>query len=322
MTSEEAASTPGATPTITVDRVSRWFGNLVAVNDVSFKIFPGITALLGPNGAGKTTLLHMIAGLADPSDGELLVLGERVRRNPAIYRRIGVMSEHETVYDFLTGREFVEMNARLQGIDDLAAAVDDAIALVDLAGDQHRRMGGYSRGMRQRMRLAATLVHSPEVLLLDEPLSGTDPPQRLRFMEAMRGLVAQGRTIVISSHILEEVETLADRIILLTAGKVAATGEYRAIRQKLNERPYVVRVETDQPRVLGAGLMAIDAVVSVEVDEEGRLLVRSREVAELQRALPRVAHDKGVRVLRVEPLDDSLESVFEYLAQQQWTARG
>ena len=322
MTSEEAASTPGATPTITVDRVSRWFGNLVAVNDVSFKIFPGITALLGPNGAGKTTLLHMIAGLADPSDGELLVLGERVRRNPAIYRRIGVMSEHETVYDFPTGREFAEMNARLQGIDDLAAAVDDAIALVDLAGDQHRRMGGYSRGMRQRMRLAATLVHSPEVLLLDEPLSGTDPPQRLRFMEAMRGLVAQGRTIVISSHILEEVETLADRIILLTAGKVAATGEYRAIRQKLNERPYVVRVETDQPRVLGAGLMAIDAVVSVEVDEEGRLLVRSREVAELQRALPRVAHEKGVRVLRVEPLDDSLESVFEYLAQQQWKARG
>jgi ABC-2 type transport system ATP-binding protein len=193
---------------------------------------------------------------------------------------------------------------------------------VDLAGDQHRRMGGYSRGMRQRMRLAATLVHSPEVLLLDEPLSGTDPPQRLRFMEAMRGLVAQGRTIVISSHILEEVETLADRIILLTAGKVAATGEYRAIRQKLNERPYVVRVETDQPRVLGAGLMAIDAVVSVEVDEEGRLLVRSREVSELQRALPRVAHEKGVRVLRVEPLDDSLESVFEYLAQQQWKARG
>jgi ABC-2 type transport system ATP-binding protein len=322
VTSEEAASTPGATPTISVDRVSRWFGNLVAVNDVSFKIFPGITALLGPNGAGKTTLLHMIAGLADPSDGELLVLGEPVRRNPAIYRRIGVMSEHETVYDFLTGREFVEMNARPQGVDDLAAAVDDAIALVDLAGDQHRRMGGYSRGMRQRMRLAATLVHSPEVLLLDEPLSGTDPPQRLRFMEAMRGLVAQGRTIVISSHILEEVETLADRIILLTAGKVAATGEYRAIRQKLNERPYVVRVETDQPRVLGAGLMAIDAVVSVEVDEEGRLLVRSREVSELQRALPRVAHEKGVRVLRVEPLDDSLESVFEYLAQQQWKARG
>ena len=317
MTTEAAA-----TPTIRVDRVSRWFGSVVAVNDVSFNIFPGITALLGPNGAGKTTLLRMIAGLGDPSDGTVSVLGEHVRRNPAIFSRIGVMSEHESVYDFLTGREFVELNARLQRLPDVAAAVDEAIALVDLAADQHRRIGGYSRGMRQRMRLAATLVHSPEVLLLDEPLSGTDPPQRVHLMGVMRRFAAQGRTIVISSHILEEVETLADRIILLTAGKVAATGEYRAIRQKLNERPYLVRVEADQPRVLGAALMAIDAVESVEVDADGRLHVRSREVSELQRALPRVARDCGVRVLRVEPLDDSLESVFEYLAQQQWRARG
>ena len=264
----------------------------------------------------------MIAGLGDPSDGQVSVLGERVRRNPAIFRRIGVMSEHESVYDFLTGREFVELNARLHRVADVAAAVDEAIELVDLAADQHRRLAGYSRGMRQRMRLAATLVHRPEVLLLDEPLSGTDPLQRLHLMDVMRQIAARRRTIVISSHILEEVETLADRIILLTAGKVAATGEYRAIRQKLNERPYLVRVEADQPRVLGAALMAIHAIESVEVDEDGRLHVRSREVSELQRALPRVARDHGVRVLRVEPLDDSLESVFGYLAQQQWRARG
>ena len=309
-------------PTIRVDRVSRWFGNVVAVNDVSFDIFPGITALLGPNGAGKTTLLRMIAGLGDPSDGTVSVFGERVRRNPAIFSRIGVMPEHESVYDFFSGREFVEFNARLQRVADLAAAVDEVIELVDLVADQHRRLGGYSRGMRQRMRLAATLVHSPELLLLDEPLSGTDPRQRLHLMDVMRQIAAEGRTIVISSHILEEVETVADRIILLTAGKVAATGEYHAIRQKLNERPYLIRVETDQPRVLGAALMAIEAVESVEVDEDGRLHVRSREVSELQRALPRVARDNGVRLLRVEPLDDSLESVFEYLAQQQWRARG
>ncbi|MDP6606926.1 MAG: ABC transporter ATP-binding protein [Dehalococcoidia bacterium] len=311
-----------STPTISVDGVSRWFGNIVAVNDVSFNIFPGITALLGPNGAGKTTLLRMVGGLGDPSDGGVRVLGDPVRRNPAIFSRIGVMTEHESVYEFLTGRELVELNARLHRVPDVMAAVDEAIELVDLAADQHRRLGGYSRGMRQRMRLAATLVHSPEVLLLDEPLSGTDPPQRLRFMEVMRRIARQGRTIVISSHILEEVETLADRIILLTAGKVAAAGEYRAIRQKLNEQPYLVRVEADQPRVLGAGLMAIDAVESVEVDEDDRLHVRSREVTELQRALPHVARDTGVRILRVEPLDDSLESLFEYLAQQQWRGRG
>ncbi len=317
MNNEPMATGAANTPTISVERVSRWFGDVVAVNDVSFNIYPGITALLGPNGAGKTTLLRTIAGLGDPSDGGVSVLGERVRRNPAIFSRIGVMSEHESVYDFLTGRELVELNARMQRVRDVDAAVDEAIELVDLAADQHRRLGDYSRGMRQRMRLASTMVHSPEVLLLDEPLSGTDPPQRLHFMGVMRRIAAQGRTIVISSHILEEVETLADGIILLTAGKVAATGEYRAIRQKLNERPYLVRVEADQPRVLGAGLMAIDAVTSVEVDADGRLHVRSREVSELQRALPRIARDNGVRVLRVEPLDDSLESVFEYLAQQQ-----
>ena len=184
-----------------------------------------------------------MSGLSDPSDGNVSVLGERVRGNPAIFSRIGMMPEHESVYDFLTGRELVELNARLQRVPNVGVAVDEAIEMVDLAADQHRRLRGYSRGMRQRMRLATTMVHSPDVLLLDEPLSGTDPPQRLRFMGVMRQLAAQGRTIVISSHILEEVETLADRIILLTAGKVAATGEYRAIRQKLNERPYLVRVE-------------------------------------------------------------------------------
>ena len=315
--SDAPATNGAATPTITVERVSRWFGNVVAVNDVSFEIFPGITALLGPNGAGKTTLLCMIGGLGDPSDGTVRVLGEEVRRNPAIFGRIGAMSDHESVYDFLTGRELVEISARLQGVADVAAAVDEAIELVDLAADQNRRLGGYSRGMRQRMRLAATLVHSPEVLLLDEPLSGTDPPQRLHFMDVMRRIAARGHTIVISSLILEEVETLADRIILLTAGKVAATGQYRAVRQKLNERPYLVRIEADRARVLAAGLMAIEAVMSVEVDDDGRLQVRSRQVAELQRALPRIARDNGVRIMRVEPLDDSLESVFEYLAQQQ-----
>ena len=320
MASEPLSGSPA--PTISVDRVSRWFGSVVAVNDVSFEIFPGITALLGPNGAGKTTLLRMISGLGEPSDGTVTVLGEPIRLNHQLFQHIGVMTEQEAVYEFLSGRAFVELNARLQGLPDVSAAVDKAIELVDLVDDQHRRIGGYSRGMRQRLRLAATLVHSPDVILLDEPLSGTDPRQRLHFMDVMRRIAAEGRTIVISSHILEEVESLADRIILLTAGKVAATGEYRAIREKLNERPYLVLIECDTPRLLGAGLLEIEAIESVEVDEDGRLRVRSRDVAALQRALPRIARDRNVRLLRIQPLDDSLESVFEYLAQQQWTARG
>ena len=234
MTAEAApASAPTAAATIVVDGVSKWFGSVVAVNDVSFEVTPGVTGLLGPNGAGKTTLLHLMAGLAAPSEGDVTVLGERVRGNPAIYARMGVMTEQEAVYGFLTGRQFVELNARLQGVDDVAAAVDRAIALVDLEHPQHRTIGGYSRGMRQRMRLAAALVHDPTVLLLDEPLSGTDPRQRLHFQDVVRQLAREGRTILISSHILEEVEVLADRIVLLVAGKVAATGDYRAIRRKL-----------------------------------------------------------------------------------------
>jgi ABC-2 type transport system ATP-binding protein len=169
--------------------------------------------------------------------------------------------------------------------------------------------------MRQRMRLAATLVHDPPLLLLDEPLSGTDPVQRLHLRDAIRALAAEGRTVLVSSHILEEVEELAASIHLMVGGKLAASGEPRAIRQKLNDRPFVVRIDASTPRALAAGMLELEAIESVEVDEEGHMRVRSRNVTELQRALPAVAQRLGVRLLRVEPLDDSLESVFEYLAQ-------
>jgi ABC-2 type transport system ATP-binding protein len=300
-------------PTIVVDGLARWFAGVVAVSEVSLVVEPGVTALLGPNGAGKTTLLRSIAGLIEPSQGTVTVFGERVRGNPALYRRIGFMQEHESVYDFLTGRQFVELAARLQGVDD-AAAVDRAIAIVDLGDAQGRKLKGYSRGMRQRMRLAATLVHDPELLILDEPLSGTDPAQRLHLRDVIRGLGAQGRTILVSSHILEEVEDLADSIHLLVSGKLAASGDYRAIRQQLNDRPFLVRVDSSRPRALAAGLVEVEAVESVEIDREGHLRVRATNVAALQRSLPAIAKELDVRLSRVEPLDDSLESVFEYLA--------
>ena len=189
-----------------------------------------------------------------------------------------------------------------------------AIETVDLVDAQDRRLREYSRGMRQRMRLAATLVHDPPLLLLDEPLSGTDPAQRLHLRDVIRGLGAEGRTIVVSSHILEEVDQFADRIHLLVSGKLAASGDYRAIRQQLNDRPFLVRIDSSNARALAAGLLAVEAVESVEVDREGHLRVRSDDVAALQRSLPSVAARLEIRLLRVEPLDDSLESVFEYLA--------
>jgi ABC-2 type transport system ATP-binding protein len=300
-------------PVIRVDGVSRWFGSVVAVSEVSFDIMPGITGLLGPNGAGKTTLLRMMTGLAATSTGSVTMFDEPVRDNPPLYKRIGVMSEHETVYGFMKGREFVRMMGELRDVPDLEGAVDRAIGLVDMADAQHRAMGTYSRGMRQRMRLAATLVHDPEILILDEPLNGADPRQRVHFKHLLLSLAGRGRTIVLSSHILEEVEQLADTVLLIVNGKLAASGGFRAIRAALNQRPYHVRVHCDAPRELAAALVKLPTIDAVHVDPDGAVVVLSRNVHDLQIELPKLAQGNGIILRKVEPLDDSLESVFGYL---------
>ena len=302
--------------TIEVNGVSKWFGSVVAVNDITLSVSPGVTGLLGPNGAGKTTLLHMIAGLSTPSKGEVRVLGEAVRGDHRIYARLGVMSEHEAVYGFLTGRQYVEFSARMQGVKNVRAQTDWAIGAVNLLSAQDRPLNTYSRGMRQRMRLAASLVHDPEVLILDEPLNGTDPRQRIEFQELMHREGQQGRTILISSHILEEVETLAGSILLIVSGKLAAAGDFRAIREKLEERPFQVRVLTADPRAVAAALMATPAVDSVSVEADGSLIVLSRDIGTLQRSIPRLAQQAGARLYSVEPLDESLDSVFSYVVRR------
>jgi len=294
--------------------VSKWYGSVVAVNDVSFGVEPGVTGILGPNGAGKTTLLGMMCGLIRPSRGSMRVLGEETRGNTRLYSRIGVMPEHDALYSFMTGREFTRMAARLQGVRD-ESAVDKAIAAVNLADAQDRRTGTYSRGMRQRIRLAATLVHEPEVLLLDEPLNGTDPRQRVEFGDLVARLKAEGKTILISSHILEEVETLADRILLVVSGKLAASGGYRAIRESLDERPFKVRIAASKQREMASALIALDSVISVSLDGDGIEALTSN-LADLQRMTPKIAQSVGSRLYRVEPLDDSLESVFTYVVGQ------
>jgi ABC-2 type transport system ATP-binding protein len=313
MTAEETARPAVREPSIDVDSVSKWFGEVVAVNDVSLQVQPGITGLLGPNGAGKTTLLRMISGLTRPSEGSIELLGQPVRGDPELYRRVGVMTEQEAVYESFTGREFVTFSAKLYGLDPLRPAVDKAIERVGLMEASNRPLGTYSRGMRQRMRLAAALVHEPELLLLDEPLNGTDPRQRLEFQQLMRSLAEEGRTILISSHILEEVETLADNILLMVSGKLAASGDFRAIRAKLDERPYRVRVDSGDPRSMASALIGSETVDSVTVDSDGVLVVLSSNVTALQRSIPRIAKERNIRLLRVEPLDESLESVFGYL---------
>ena len=303
-------------PTIEVENVSKWYGDVVAVNGVSVQVSPGITGLLGPNGAGKTTLLHLITGLASCSEGSVRMLGEPVRNNPELYRRIGVMTEKEAVYPFFTGRQFLESTARMRGLAPVGPAVDRALEIVGMADAQSRRLSGYSRGVRQRIRLAAALVHDPEVLILDEPLSGTDPRQRLQFHGAMSRFAGEGRTMLVSSHILEEVELLADSIVLMVSGRLAAAGDIRAIRERLDERAYHVRIVTGSPRPLAAALVQLDEVDTVNLGSDGDLVVLSRNVGVLQESIPRLARQLGVRPYRVEPLDESLDSIFGYVIER------
>lgn len=300
-------------PVIRADRLSRWFGNIVAVNDVTLDVRPGITGLLGPNGAGKSTLIRMIAGVARVSSGAVTVFGEPVRNNPRLAKRIGIMQEHETVYGFMTGRRFVRLMGELRQVTPLDAAVERAIGLVELLDAADRKIRTYSRGMRQRIRLAGALVHDPEVLLLDEPLNGADPKQRIQFQRLLRRYADEGRTIVISSHILEEIERIADTVLLLVNGKLAASGDFRAIRAALNERPYHVLVACDSPRSLASAVVQLDSVEAVRLDADGRIVILSRNVRDLQIELPRLAQQESVTLRRVVPLDDSLESVFGYL---------
>lgn len=194
--------------TIGIEAVSRWFGNVVAVNDITMTIGPGVTGLLGPNGAGKSTLINMMAGFLAPSDGAVTLDGTAIWRNEEAYREIGIVPEREAMYDFLTAREFVVANAELHGLRDPGAAAQRALATVEMEYAQDRRIDTYSKGMRQRAKMASALVHEPSVLLLDEPFNGMDPRQRLHLMELLRRMGAEGRTVLFSSHILEEVEQL------------------------------------------------------------------------------------------------------------------
>ncbi|MBA2380483.1 MAG: ABC transporter ATP-binding protein [Chloroflexi bacterium] len=297
---------------IVLDRVSRWYGNVVAVNDISFSLGAGITGLLGPNGAGKSTLLHLLAGLLRPSAGRVLIGGRPAWREPSIYREIGLVPEREAVHAFLTGRAFVELAARLQGLADPVAAAARTIATVDMAGAADRAVGTYSKGMRQRIKIAAALVHEPPILLLDEPFNGMDPRQRLHMMDLLRSMATRGRTILFSSHILEEVERLADGILVIYAGRLAAAGDFREIRRLMTDRPHTFRVRSSDDRRLASAFMAEPAVFGSELRDE-RLTVRVSEFSGFTRIVARVARDAGVRLFEVAPTDDSLESVFEYL---------
>lgn len=309
------APAPGRQPVVSVDRVSRWYGNVVAVNDISFALGPGVTGLLGPNGAGKSTLLHLMAGLLRPSAGTVTVLGESAWRNPPIYRRIGLVPEREAIQTFLTGREFVELNARLQRLPDPERAATAALRTVELEAAADRAIGTYSKGMRQRAKVAAALVHDPPVLLLDEPFNGMDPRQRLHMIALLRSMAAAGRTILVSSHILEEVERLADSILVVYAGRLAAAGNFREIRRLMTDRPHTFRVRSSDDRRLAAALVGEGAAFGIDLSGD-RLAVSASDFGAFTRHLPRIARDAAITLYEVAPTDDTLESVFDYLVRR------
>jgi ABC-2 type transport system ATP-binding protein len=306
--------------TIELRNVSRWYGNVVAVNDVTMSIGPGVTGLLGPNGAGKSTIMHMIAGFLPPSRGELTIGGPgRPRaawRNPAVYRQVGLVPERDSVYAFLTGEQFVVSTAKLHELPDPAAAAARAIALLDMADAADRKIATYSKGMRQRIKVAAALVHDPEVLLLDEPFNGMDPRQRLHMMDLLDKLGSEGRTILFSSHILEEVERLSGTIQVVVAGRLAASGDFRAIRRLMTSRPHVFTVRSSDDRRLGGALLGRPAVTAVELTRTG-LQVRTSDYGAFCRDIAVLARDRDIRLREVLPADESLESVFAYLVASQ-----
>jgi ABC-2 type transport system ATP-binding protein len=302
-------------PTVEVDDVSKWFGQKVAISNVTCSFGPGVTGLLGPNGAGKTTMLRMLTGLIRPSQGTVRVLDVWPRTSPSVYASIGLVPEEAAVYPKMTAREYVRYAATLSAVSDAEAATRRAIDTVDLDDAADRKLSGFSKGMRQRTKVAAALVNDPQILLLDEPLNGTDPVQRLHLIGLFRRLGDEGRTVVVSSHILDEVERMSDRVIAIVDGRLAAAGDVAAIRSAMSDIPYRVRIETDQSRVLGARLLEESLVHGVSVDD-GILHVETDDLAALGGRVAAVSHEVDARITTFQPEDASLESVFRYLVRK------
>ena len=301
-----------------VRNVSKWFGDTVALSDVSFESSPGVVGLLGHNGAGKSTLFGLLAGFSSPSQGTVRVLGLDPRADPSVHARMGLVPDGEGLWPFLTARQTVELLARHRGVTAYEKAAAAALQTVGLTDAADRKVAGFSKGMRQRVRLAQSLAHDPEVLLMDEPLNGLDPAQRRADVDLVRELGASGRTVLVSSHILAEVERMADRVLVVVNGRLVAEGTPAGVQELLAQSARTVRVETDDPRKL-AGLLLREAHVdSVGIDEHA-VVVHTSDGAQLAVQLPQLAAKARILLLRVIPIGEDLESVFTRLTA---SARG
>jgi len=304
-----------AAPTIEVRELGRWFGSVVALSGVTFDVRPGVTALLGPNGAGKSTLFRVLCGLANPSQGTVRILGQDPRGNPALTRHIGIAPQQEALFEHQTASEFVTLAARLHHVPDAEVAAGRALLTVELDPRDGRPLAAYSKGMRQRVKLAQALVHNPSIVVLDEPLEGLDPRQRLRAIELFRRLGEQGRTVIVSSHVLDEVERFGSRILVIAQGRLLAEGNFHDFRDLMDDRPRLVRVGTDRPARLAAGLLTAGVVQGAHITDR-TVQIETTDAPAFRRAVAGVARDAGATLHEVVALDEDLESVFAYLIRR------
>ena len=304
------------TPLIEFDGVSKWYGNVIGLNNLSLRIPAGVTGLLGPNGAGKSTLLQLATGQLRPSQGTVRVLGQRVWDNPAINRHVGLCPEQDAFYEWMSGLDFVRTCARLTGLGRSAAAkaAETAMARVGMTEHMNRAIRGYSKGMRQRTKIAQSIVHEPRVLFLDEPLSGTDPVARRDLIDVIRNLANSGASVLMSSHVLHEIQSLTQSIVLLHRGRLVAEGQVREIRDLIDQHPHRIVLVCDKPRDLAARLAVCDDVTGIEFsDAESRILVETRQPDTFYTRLPSLVAAGGTTPHEVYSDDDNLEAVFRYL---------
>ena len=304
-------------PVVATDQVSKWYGQVIGLNDVSVEIGPGVTGLLGPNGAGKSTLLKLITGQLKPSKGVVSVLGEPIWGNPGLFRQIGFCPEQDAFYERMTGLEWVTELVRLNGLSetDAAETARRALDTVDLLDAADKKIGAYSKGMRQRVKLAQAVAHDPELLVLDEPLAGMDPIARRKVIRLIKNWGRAGKSVLVSSHILHEIEAMTSTILLINNGRILADGNIHTIRDLIDDHPHTVKIVASDPRRMAREFLNHDDVLSLQF-EDGAVVVETRKPdAFYGRLTEAAARGSSGEVYEVSSPDDNLQAVFEYLVK-------
>ena len=306
-----------AVPVIAADHLSKWYGQVIGLNDVSVSVPSGVTGLLGPNGAGKSTFMKLMTGQLKPSKGAITVLGEPIWENPGLYFRIGFCPEQDAFYERMTGLEWVSALVRLNGFaeDDARATASRALEAVDLTEAANKKIGAYSKGMRQRVKMAQALAHDPELLILDEPLSGMDPIMRRRTIRMIRDWGRAGKTIIVSSHILHEIESMTSNILLINQGRILAEGNVHQIRDLIDDHPHTIYVRADETRALAREFLGYDDVLSLRFEDNAVVVQTGRPDAFYARLTDLAASGAAGAIHEVTSPDDNLQAVFQYLVR-------